>query len=128
MTALNDIALSAISQKNILTPSISTSFLAKGLAKSLYSRIENYILQLTDYLLMEYYVHPKMNKILQNTGKLSGLPSVTELSRRSELVLFNYDPVIDTPEQLPPNVIGVGGLQIKEAKPLPEVRPTSSIV
>lgn len=36
------------------------------------------------------------------------------------LTLVNSNPAVDYPESLPPNIIQVGGMQIKEAKPVPK--------
>jgi UDP:flavonoid glycosyltransferase YjiC (YdhE family) len=45
-------------------------------------------------------------------------PSTAELIKKTNLALVNSNPVIDFAESLPPNVIEVGGLQIKEPQPL----------
>jgi glucuronosyltransferase len=47
-------------------------------------------------------------------------PSLKELSQRTQLMFVNTDNAIDFPEPLQPNMIQVGGLQIVDAKPLPE--------
>lgn len=49
------------------------------------------------------------------------LPHVNELEAKNVLMLVNIHPSIDFPEPLPPNTIAVGGIQIKEGKPLPKV-------
>lgn len=45
-------------------------------------------------------------------------PNTAELIKKTQLALVNSNPVIDFAESLPPNVIEVGGLQIKDSKPL----------
>jgi glucuronosyltransferase len=47
------------------------------------------------------------------------LPYADELDQRAVLMLVNSNPAVDFPESLPPNIIQVGGLQIKESKPAP---------
>jgi glucuronosyltransferase len=42
-----------------------------------------------------------------------------EMDQDTVLMLVNSHPAVDFPEPLPPNVIMVGGLQIREPKPLP---------
>lgn len=46
-------------------------------------------------------------------------PSADELDKSTVLMLVNSNPAVDFAESLPPNIIQVGGVQIKEAKPLP---------
>jgi len=48
-------------------------------------------------------------------------PAISELEQKTALVLVNSDDSIEAPEPLEPNMIQVGGLQIKDPKPLPEV-------
>lgn len=48
------------------------------------------------------------------------LPYADDLDRMAALMLVNSHPVIDFAESLPPNIIQVGGLQIKDAKPVPK--------
>lgn len=47
------------------------------------------------------------------------LPSTFDLIQKASLTLLNIHPATDFPLPLPPNVIGVGGLQISDPKPLP---------
>lgn len=47
------------------------------------------------------------------------LPFVGDLERMSVLALVNTHPAFDYPEPLPPNVIAVGGLQVRPPQPLP---------
>jgi hypothetical protein len=60
------------------------------------------------------------NKILeQRFGK--GIPDVFELASQTSLMLVNQHFSLSGPRPLTPQVIEVGGLHIKETKPLPEV-------
>lgn len=47
-------------------------------------------------------------------------PYLGDLEFKTSIVLVNSHPSIDFPEALPPNIIPVGGLQVKEPEPLPE--------
>lgn len=47
--------------------------------------------------------------------------SVEDLQQRTAIMFVNTDNAIDFPEPLQPNMIQVGGLQIVDAKPLPQV-------
>lgn len=49
-------------------------------------------------------------------------PSLSDLEKKTVIMLLNFDYALDYPEPLQPNMIQVGGLQITETKPLPEVR------
>lgn len=48
-------------------------------------------------------------------------PRVSDLERMAQLAFISTHPAIVYAEALPPNVIPVGGLQIKEPKPLAKV-------
>lgn len=48
------------------------------------------------------------------------LPYGSELDKMADLMLVNSNPAVDYPDSLSPNIVQVGGLQIKEAKPLPK--------
>lgn len=65
-----------------------------------------------------YYFLPTIHEM---AAKVFGpdLPFVGDLERLTVLALVNTNPTIDYPEPLPPNVIAVGGLQVREPKPLP---------
>lgn len=62
-----------------------------------------------------------MEKIV--TAKLQKkLPiNLDELEKTTSLALINSHPAFDAAQPLPPNIIEVAGLQIKEPKPLPKV-------
>lgn len=59
----------------------------------------------------------------EQSAKIFGpdYPRATDLELYTRLALVSTHPAIDFAEPLPPNVIPVGGLQIKEPKPLPKV-------
>lgn len=84
-----------------------------------FDRVENYLLFMFEHLFNKYWTSPKIEKIMEKL--FQGVPSVKELQERTKLILINIDPAIDPPEPLLPNVIPVGGMQVKKAKPLPKV-------
>jgi UDP:flavonoid glycosyltransferase YjiC (YdhE family) len=50
---------------------------------------------------------------------LKDMPTLEELEAKTALILWNNDFAFDYPEPLQPNTIQVGGLQIRDPKPLP---------
>lgn len=70
----------------------------------------------------EYFLFPGLDKKVQARYKIKTLPTVKELEQRTLLMLINTDNAVDYPEPTQPNMIQVGGLQIADAKPLPEVK------
>lgn len=50
----------------------------------------------------------------------SDLPYAGDLEKLIVLMLVNSNPAVDYPDNNPPNIIQVGGMQIKEPKPLPK--------
>lgn len=51
----------------------------------------------------------------------SDLPPTTWLEKRAVLALINSNPILDVPGPLLENVISIGGMHIKDVKPLPTV-------
>lgn len=50
-----------------------------------------------------------------------GLPRMTEIEQRTAIALVNTNPAFDYLIPLPENVIPVGGLHIRDSKPLSKV-------
>ena len=48
------------------------------------------------------------------------MPYAGDLESMSAFMMVNSNPTLDGPDPLPPNVIEIGGLQIKDPKPLPQ--------
>lgn len=118
ITAFNEMSTLARLMGNVLTPSISTLYAFKTLQKGFINRFVNYGMQVVDAAIREYYMNPKISKIVRDSTPFN-LPPAAELRKRTQLVMFNYSPVVDAGVQLSPNVIPVGGLQIHPVKPLP---------
>lgn len=64
----------------------------------------------------------RMEKKVRERFEFKDYPALAKLEQKTALMLVNTDVAIDFSEPLQPNVIQVGGLQIVEAKPLPDVR------
>lgn len=118
-TAWNGVPMTAALYDTVQTVSISTFFTFNRLATTFVERFCSYACTVIDQAAREFYVYPKMNKIIEPYFK--NLPPLSKLKKKGILSILNYNEVIDGPQQLPPNVIGVGGLQIKPVKPLPKV-------
>lgn len=124
MTAFSDFSVVPSTIHSALIPSTSTHFLFKEDMTSTFSgRLQNFILNAIVHFLQVMYVDRVMNEMVRKAvaGKYQVL-GVGQLRQRATLVLINYNEFIDGMEQLPPNVIGVGGLQIHQPKQLSMVR------
>ncbi|XP_049547259.1 UDP-glycosyltransferase UGT5-like isoform X1 [Anopheles darlingi] len=82
-------------------------------------RLLNSAIHTFDALYRRFVFLPQVMDIAQR-GFDFPLPALSELERRTLLMLTNSNPALDPPESLPPNVIPVGGLQIVPAAPLPD--------
>uniref|UniRef100_A0A1B0CVV0 UDP-glucuronosyltransferase n=1 Tax=Lutzomyia longipalpis TaxID=7200 RepID=A0A1B0CVV0_LUTLO len=82
------------------------------------SRLNNFIISHLDYFLRKHYVMPKVNKLIRK--ELPWAKDVRELNQMAKIVLLNKHPALDLIEPTLPNVISVGGLQIKRNKGLPK--------
>lgn len=128
MTAFSDYSVVTSMIPSALIASTSTHFLFKEtMSTSFWGRLQNFILHSVVLLIRELYVDPAMDKMVQKVvgGKYDILP-IKELRQTASLVLINYNEIIDGAEQLPPNVIGVGGLQIQKPKTLSMVSTSTS--
>lgn len=65
-----------------------------------------------------YFMVPKINAMAQKRFNRTDLPYLGDLEKHTALMLVNTHPLIEVFEPLPPNIITVGGLHIKEPKPL----------
>ena len=52
---------------------------------------------------------------------IPGAKSLNEIRGRASLLMINSHPSTDWPRSLPPNVIPIGALHTRPAKPLPQV-------
>lgn len=69
---------------------------------------------------------PRMEKKIRERFNFDKFPSLTELEKKTALMLVNTDNSIEFPEPLEPKMVQVGGLQIAEPKKLPQVEAANS--
>ncbi|XP_058457959.1 UDP-glucosyltransferase 2-like [Malaya genurostris] len=91
-----------------------------GTDMSFFQRVQNTLLYITDYLYRTVISNPKLDNMVRKYFEYDDLPYVPDMDRLSKVILVNAHHSIDFPEPIPPNLITVGGLQIKEPKPLPK--------
>ncbi|XP_035787469.1 UDP-glucuronosyltransferase 2B1-like [Anopheles albimanus] len=82
-------------------------------------RLLNSAIHTFDALYRRFVFLPQLTDIAQQ-GFNFPLPALSDLERRTLVMLTNSNPALDPPESLPPNVIPVGGLQIVSPAPLPD--------
>lgn len=122
MTAFRDNSIFHRTTKTAIAPSRNTlPYFYWQVPTSFLERIANFILHLLEYVIWNFYVCPELTKMVQETNSFYYDVSITYEQNNSVLFLTNYNPVVDEAQQLPPNVIGVGGLQIKSPSILPNV-------
>lgn len=83
-------------------------------------RWENVFYYLFEYTNRHYLALPRLDMLIHSKIK-KFKPYIGDLESRNILLLVNTHPALDFPEPLPPNVIPVGGLQIRNnVNPLPQ--------
>lgn len=65
--------------------------------------------------------NPELDRMLR-TKFGAGLPTMSELEQKTAIAFVNTNPTFNIPAPLPENVIPVGGMHIKDTKPLPKVK------
>lgn len=50
------------------------------------------------------------------------LPPISQIEKRATLALVNSNPILDNLGPKPDNVIPIGGMHVKDPKPLPKVK------
>ncbi|XP_058834814.1 UDP-glucosyltransferase 2-like [Topomyia yanbarensis] len=91
-----------------------------GTDMTFFQRVLNTLLYMTDYLFRTIISNPKLDKMVREYFQYDDMPYVPDMDRLTKVILVNAHYSIDFPEPAPPNLIPVGGLQIKEPKPLPK--------
>lgn len=88
---------------------------------TIWEKIVNYVFTYGDLLYNEYVVIPAHFQIAQKRFK-GRIRDFFEVRKNFSILLSNIDPVLDYPISLASNIIPVGGLHVKPAKALPDVR------
>lgn len=91
-----------------------------------YTNKMNFLQRLNNFLVTYWEIYYRNTVYMPTEQKiamkaLGNIKPLTEVERNISLLLSNTDPVLDYPVPLPPNIIPVGGMHIKPAKPLPKV-------
>lgn len=70
---------------------------------------------------------PNLDKMVEGIYG-PGLPPLNEIESRAAITLVNTNPAFDYLAPLPENVVAVGGLQVRDSKPLPKVKECFSFL
>lgn len=89
--------------------------------KTFFERTFNFVIHMADKICFYCFTIPKLQTMIKELSSFKDTPSTLELGKRSVIFMTNYEPSVDGIQQIPPNIIPVGGLQIKTPSPLPEV-------
>lgn len=93
---------------------------------SFLERAHNALICTADWILRSFYHYPAQQGLIdkyfephirQNTTE--HLPSVYELERKVAIIMINSHVALDHPRPSMPNIINVGGIHLRPAKPLP---------
>ncbi|XP_078071353.1 UDP-glucuronosyltransferase 3A1-like [Mustelus asterias] len=82
-----------------------------------WGRLKNSIIFLISFL-SERMILAKFDKAIKTCFPVGSEPSLSELYRKAELSIYNTDFTLEFPRPLLPNVVYVGGLLAKPAKPV----------
>lgn len=85
-----------------------------------FERLTEYLVQTFDSLYHRWVFSPRIQALAQSAFNFD-LPNLISVEKRTQLMLVNSNPLLDSAELLPQNVIPVGGLQVADPKPLPQV-------
>lgn len=122
MTAFRDNSIFHLMTKTAIIPARNAlPYFYRQVPMSFLERTVNFILHMFDKIIWNCYLYPKLTKMVKDTNSFDYPLSVAREEQRTMIFLTNYDPAVDGAQQLPPNVIGVGGLQIETPARLPEV-------
>lgn len=91
--------------------------LARLETTSFWSRLNNFLLTYVEH----YYLHQHIAELFQTelAERISLKHSIEELYAKTKLLMPNYNAAVNLVQPMMPMIIPVGGLQIKESKPLP---------
>lgn len=122
MTAFRDNSIFHRTTKTAIIPSRNTlPYFYRQVPTSFIERVANFMLHMFERIIWNWYTSPKLVKMIQESNSFEYVASVIYDDKKSQIFLTNYNPIMDEAQQLPPFVIGVGGLQIRTPSTLPDV-------
>lgn len=121
MTAFNDNFRITSYVQSAIVPFLTPYPFYNHNPKTFFERTYNFLIHMADKISFFYFTIPKLRAMIRETSSFKDTPSTLELGSKSVIYMTNYEPSVDGIQQIPPNVIPVGGLQIKPPSPLPEV-------
>lgn len=87
---------------------------------SIIQRLQNWFTIHSHNFLYPLITHGKTNELLEEyLGE--GIPPVADLTKKTKMMMVNQHYSLAGPKPLPPSVVEIGGIHIKEAKPLEPV-------
>ncbi|XP_046605329.1 UDP-glucosyltransferase 2-like isoform X2 [Neodiprion virginianus] len=102
-------------------PAIRTfPYFGKTQPFSIWERTMNFFYYEIDDLLRHFYYMPRQQELAEKFIGRKMTRSVSEIEKNVSIMLTNSYAVLDPAAFSPPNVIEVGGLHIKDSKPLPQ--------
>ncbi|XP_046411251.1 UDP-glucosyltransferase 2-like isoform X4 [Neodiprion fabricii] len=87
---------------------------------SIWEKAMNFFYYELDDLLRHFYYMPRQQELAEKFIGRKMTRSVSEIEKNVSIMLTNSYAVLDPAAFSPPNVIEVGGLHIKDSKPLPQ--------
>uniref|UniRef100_A0A8D8APN0 UDP-glucuronosyltransferase n=1 Tax=Culex pipiens TaxID=7175 RepID=A0A8D8APN0_CULPI len=88
------------------------------LKMSFLERVQNFFYDSYEELRKDTYLYPETDAVIRSV--FPNAPSARELQSNIKLLFINNNPLIQYKEPMMPNVIPVGGMQIRPPKPLPD--------
>uniref|UniRef100_A0A1Y1MYN2 Glucuronosyltransferase n=1 Tax=Photinus pyralis TaxID=7054 RepID=A0A1Y1MYN2_PHOPY len=86
---------------------------------SFLQRIKNFVLTHFEVFYRKYFGLPAEYKLAKKYFAEDIRP-FEEVERNMSILITSYDPILDFPMALPPNIIPAGGLHVQPVKPLPD--------
>lgn len=93
MTAYAEYNFIGYNTKTALTPSFSPYVALSELKQTFFGRLENFLLNVIDYLGYTYIIFPELDRIVSSS--FENLPPLMDIAERSILTMFNYDAAVD---------------------------------
>lgn len=118
MTAYSGISTTYFINGNPLTPIVPHVFI-DDFTPDFLGRASNLVYFLYESAIRKYYLFPLMDRIVNKVIK--DVPHPSEYQHKTQLVLLNNNPAVEIVQPVLPNIITVGGMQIKKPKGLPAV-------